>query len=774
MADDPQAEGQSVDERDRQWLETVYRGDGERDLTVRAVATGMIFGGLMSLSNLYIGLKSGWGLGVDIAAVIVIFAVFKSLGGLGLVRREFGLLENTMMMTAAVAASWISSAGLISAVPALTMLTGYQFVWWQLALFIAVILYLGLFMAIPLKRQMIQVDRLRFPANIPTAETLLVMYSQGGDAMKKAASLGLAGIMGMLVAALRDGIRWLPQQLYPPIRMRGVAMAKLTLGFEPSLIFIGIGAICGIKVGLSMLLGLVLNYGILAPMLIEDKIIEHPAPEIKALAAMELPLSINAGETLAVKLEEAVTQPELPTPEELKANPALSSAVSTRILRYTWSRPTTYHKLDNLIHDLNAPSLQDGSPNPFHGVLDFGKKRDANLNANVLCVEAPSAIKWEARLSFPEEQPKGILAALGLMLGANAPPEAVQRVKINATERAKDASPSVGTFRNISLWSLWPGATILVVGGLLSLAFQWRSMGRTFASIFTSFGGKSTTKGPVDHIEIPMSWFAVGFLVTGLIATCLLMWLFSIHWWMGAVAVLMTFFLAAVAARAGAEIGMNPIGAMGKVTQLTYGVLAPGNIPANLMTAGVTAGAACSCSDTVGNLKVGHMVGANPRRQFISQLFGVIAGAVLAVPAYLFVLVPDPNILGGDKYPAPAALVWLGVAKVLSQGIHMLPYTAKLAVIVALAAGALIVVVDRYFPKLKPYTPSPAALGMSMTMPGYTAFAIFLGAAIVWILEKLAPKLNEMYTIPIASGWIAGESVMAVVIATLMAFNVIG
>ena len=240
---------------------------------------------------------------------------------------------------------------------------------------------------------------------------------------------------------------------------------------------------------------------------------------------------------------------------------------------------------------------------------------------------------------------------------------------------------------------------------------------------------------------------------------------------MGAVAVVLTFFLAAVAARAGAEIGINPIGALGKVTQLTYGALAPGNIPANLMTAGVTAGAACSCSDTVGNLKVGHMVGANPRKQFIAQLFGVLAGALLAVPAY-FILVPDANALGGDKFPAPSALVWMGVAKVLSQGLHTLPPSAVLAMVVAFAAGVIIVVVDRLFPKVKPYTPSPAALGIAMTIPAYTSFAMFLGALIAWILEKKAPKWNDMYTIPIASGCIAGESIMGVILAALVAFGV--
>jgi OPT family oligopeptide transporter len=312
---------------------------------------------------------------------------------------------------------------------------------------------------------------------------------------------------------------------------------------------------------------------------------------------------------------------------------------------------------------------------------------------------------------------------------------------------------------------------VLVVGGLLALAFQWRTLGRTFASIFSGFGSnRNAPKGPLDHIEIPMTWFVFGTLFTGVLATLLLTLIFHIHWWMGAVAVVLTFFLAAVAARAGAEIGINPIGALGKVTQLTYGVLAPHNIPANLMTAGVTAGAACSCSDTVGNLKVGHMVGANPRRQFIAQLFGVLAGALLAVPVY-FVLVPDANALGGDNFPAPSALVWMGVAKVLSKGLSTLPPSAVWAVGVAFAAGVIIVVIDRVFPKAKPYTPSPAALGIALTIPASTSFAMFLGALIVWILEKKAAKWNDMYTVPIASGCIAGESITGVVLAALVALG---
>jgi hypothetical protein len=147
-----------------------------------------------------------------VLGVIVIFAVFKALRGIGAVKQEFGIMENTIMMTVAVAASWISSAGLVSAVPALTMLTGYQFVWWQLTLLIGIILYMGLFMAIPLKRQMIQIEPLRFPANIPTGETLKAMYSHGGEAMKKAKALGIAHLdtgatyRAVTLLALRRGM----------------------------------------------------------------------------------------------------------------------------------------------------------------------------------------------------------------------------------------------------------------------------------------------------------------------------------------------------------------------------------------------------------------------------------------------------------------------------------------------------------------------------------------------------------------------------------------
>src|SRR4051812_14893900 len=66
------------DDPERRWLTDVYQR-GARQLTVRAVVTGMLLGGVMCLSNLYIVLKTGWSFGVTITACILAFAIFRLL-----------------------------------------------------------------------------------------------------------------------------------------------------------------------------------------------------------------------------------------------------------------------------------------------------------------------------------------------------------------------------------------------------------------------------------------------------------------------------------------------------------------------------------------------------------------------------------------------------------------------------------------------------------------------------------------------------------------------
>lgn len=86
-------------------------------LTLRAVLTGMIVGGLLSLCNIYAGLKVGWGFNMSVTAALLAFGFWKAIEAMG--GREFSLLENTINQTSASSAAAISSAGLVAPIPAL-------------------------------------------------------------------------------------------------------------------------------------------------------------------------------------------------------------------------------------------------------------------------------------------------------------------------------------------------------------------------------------------------------------------------------------------------------------------------------------------------------------------------------------------------------------------------------------------------------------------------------------------------------------------------------
>ena len=165
------------------------------------------------------------------------------------------------------------------------------------------------------------------------------------------------------------------------------------------------------------------------------------------------------------------------------------------------------------------------------------------------------------------------------------------------------------------------------------------------------FGIQKKQKDPLAEIEAPMWWFLVGLLVSG--GACVISGylFFKITWWMGIIAVLLTFVLAIIAGRATGETDFTPIGAMGKITQLTYGLLAPSNTTINLSTASITGAGACHSADLLVSMKAGYLVALTLRRQALSQIFGVLAGVLVCVPVYQIIvrtLAFDPAALKGS------------------------------------------------------------------------------------------------------------------------------
>ena len=330
-------------------------------------------------------------------------------------------------------------------------------------------------------------------------------------------------------------------------------------------------------------------------------------------------------------------------------------------------------------------------------------------------------------------------------------------------------------YKAIVAWTVWPGAAILVASGLTSFALDWRSVARSFAGIGRAFSRRrgGAHEEPIEAVECPGWWFPAGFVVLGPVVVVLMAWLFQIPWWAGLIAVPLAVVMGFVAARVTGETDVTPTKALGPVTQLLYGVITPGNLSGNIMSANVTGGIGLHAADLLTTLKTGWLLGASPRVQFAAQLFGVLAGAAIVVPAFN-ILIPDPTVLGSDAWPAPSCLVWAGVSKAFAGGVGGLDALARTGIAAGLLLGIALALLERFAPPpLKPWVPSPSGLGIAMVIPGSNSVAMFLGALAAWGLQKRRPDLAARYTVPVSSGLIAGESLMGVVVALLIVAGVL-
>jgi uncharacterized oligopeptide transporter (OPT) family protein len=264
-----------ADAEERRWLAEVYR-PADPQLTVRAVVTGMILGAVMCCSNMYIVLKTGWSFGVTVTACIIAYGFWAALRAGG--AREFGMLENNTMGSVASAAGYMTGGGNMAAIPALFMLTGVRPDTVPLIAWFAVIATLGVFTAIPIKRQLINQEQLAFPTGTATGATLRTLHSHGGEGRKKARLLAWSALIGVAITVLRDvKAGWMlfniPATISLPFTILGEAARKWTLALEGSLLLVGAGALVSFKTGWSMLLGSLVTYGVLAPMMVEQGVI---------------------------------------------------------------------------------------------------------------------------------------------------------------------------------------------------------------------------------------------------------------------------------------------------------------------------------------------------------------------------------------------------------------------------------------------------------------------------------------------------------------------
>ena len=117
-----------------------------------------------------------------------------------------------------------------------------------------------------------------------------------------------------------------------------------------------------------------------------------------------------------------------------------------------------------------------------------------------------------------------------------------------------------------------------------------------------------------------------------------------------------------------------------------------------------------------------------------------MAGALIVVPVY-FILIPSADMLGGEKWPAPAALVWRGVAELLAKGVGALPPSARVGLLIGGVVGLVLPILEMVFPRHKKFIPSATGVGLAFTINGFNSVSMFIGALLALWLSKAKPRV---------------------------------
>ncbi len=349
------------------------------------------------------------------------------------------------------------------------------------------------------------------------------------------------------------------------------------------------------------------------------------------------------------------------------------------------------------------------------------------------------------------------------------------------------------------LWfshTMYVGVGAIVTGGLITL-WQLRSaIGKAMKGL-GGFGRKVTEETAPIRTERDFPMSLMYFVVIGAFMAGLYYWVTSngvVAGVSAAVLMFFCFFFTAVAGYLAGVIGSsnNPISGVTVATllftaALLLGLSQFGLLDVNIgMTATIIVGAVVCCSaaiagDSMQELKTGQLLGATPYNIQISRFVGVLVAA-LVIPPIVAVLAQAYGIALPDaSHPSPLPAPQAVVMATISRGVFSMQINLPM-----LFLGVALAFVLKFVLKL-----SPMAVAIGIYLPFTLTLPIMLGGLVQMFSDKFVEKklCRELEALPeeerkprlksameenqnrgilFASGLIAGEAIMGVLIAAIV------
>ncbi|KAH9058338.1 OPT oligopeptide transporter protein-domain-containing protein [Lactarius vividus] len=310
-------------------------------------------------------------------------------------------------------------------------------------------------------------------------------------------------------------------------------------------------------------------------------------------------------------------------------------------------------------------------------------------------------------------------------------------------------------------WILWTSLAIMSSDSLVALIpVVWEYASKLIEKHdVDGHGSDHDLDDETDDRLVPTRWVLWG-IACSTAAGILVVWLVfggeGIKPWATAISFILGTLLSILGVRALGETDLNPVSGLGKISQLIFAVLQPGNVVANIIAGGVAEAGAQQAGDLMQDLKT-----------------------ALSIPVTVtaFILYSKAYTIPGPTFPAPTAYVWLSLARLLRDGslpekcsVFMISFAMVFALISAFKTHA-----SRRGLWYAKWIPSGVAFAIGfLNIPSFS-LARLVGGIIEHIYNtRVAPKgkSDDIRLIVIASGFVLGEGVMSIMLLVLRTFGV--
>ena len=307
------------------------------------------------------------------------------------------------------------------------------------------------------------------------------------------------------------------------------------------------------------------------------------------------------------------------------------------------------------------------------------------------------------------------------------------------------------TFPQTLFWVMWPATGLMVAGGLTSLFLKWHLIVKTF---------KTLRGAQVSEQDFPIRWVVIGSIALTIIL-CITQYIsLRIPLWVSLVSIILSLPLMLVGLRVLGETNWGPISAMSNMMQAIFALITPGNVAANMSSSGLTGTIAVQSEALMQDYRAGKIVGSNNRLLTYAQLIAAPIGA--GAVAVIYPVLRAKYGIGADGLSSPISVKWSGFAELLTQGIEALPPGSLIGLLCGVLVGIILTFLAEKFGR---NVPSPSAIGIGMLIPADVLMPFMVGGLAQFVWSKTSPANEDQYRVPLASGLIAGEALVAVALS---------